>query len=101
MDKLLTLNAVYFLLLGLFGVFMHAERAWEDGRIEKLFDWFIINPKATVKATTTSFGLIIAAIASGNLISVTDPVQVVAAFMLTYGCDSYFNNVNPPKKEAQ
>ena len=91
MKELLSLNCLFFVLLGLFGAFFHAEKKWETGEIDKLFSWFLQNPRMTVASLTSSLGLILAGVANGNLHSIQDPVQVVAAFMLGYALDSRIN----------
>lgn len=92
MDKLFTLNMVYFSLLAMAGVVGHVVKKWYDGEIQiSVYAWFIGNPKSTVAMLVAVFGSLVAAIAAGQINNINDLNQVMLAFTWGFACNSAVN----------
>ena len=92
MDKLLTLNALYFALIATAGIVGHVVKKWSQKQIEvSVYDWFASNPQSTVAMFTGVFGSLALFIANDQANDINNLMQVMAVFGLGYMGNSAVN----------
>lgn len=90
MDKLFTLNALYFFGIATAGMFAHAIKKWVANEIDgQLIDWYVTNKKYTVGVVASAMGITAAAIVSGNYVSINDGGMVSSCFLAAYAIDGF------------
>ncbi len=91
--KLFSFNAFVFYGIALFGLLMHAVVRWSNGEIEgRLADWFLVNKKATVKASLAAVGATAGLILAGTVADFNVPADILAVWGVSYFMDSKLNN---------
>lgn len=92
MDKLVTLNALYFALIAVAGIVFHVVQKWAKREIDvSVTAWFLGNPQSTVGMLLAVFGSLTLLIANGQANNVDDTMQVIAVFGLGYAFNSTLN----------
>ena len=92
MDKLLTLNALWFTLLALFGIVLHVVNKWSSNDIgESVYEWFLGNPRSTVAMAMAVLGGLVLLIANGQANNINDIMQVIAVVSMGYIANSAIN----------
>jgi hypothetical protein len=92
MQILFTVNTLVFLAVAMIGMVMHAVKKWADGDINgNLIDWYLVNPRATVRALLTCLGGLAGLVLTGVAVDWHISAQIVAVWGVGYGADTLNN----------
>ena len=81
-----------FSVIAMFGIVAHVVHRWSDGKIEtSVYDWFMCNPKSTVRMMMAVAGSLVLLVANDAANNHNDIMQVIAVFGLGYVGNSTMN----------
>lgn len=92
MDKLFTLNALYFTILATGGVIAHVFKKWVNKEIDvSIYAWFADNPRSTAAMLLAVYGSLVTGIAAGQINDINDLNQVMLVFVWGFAGNSALN----------
>lgn len=98
MDKLTTVNALFFYGVAVASMVMHALKKWAAGEIQgSLIDWYIFAPRRTVGALMLAVGGTMTVILGGQVFDIHDGAHILAVFGIGYASDSAANGTGKRK----